>query len=251
MSYEHRSNVRNNNVPSIVKALSLIVLFIFIIYFLFPNFLPKILYTIISPFWSSKNILTDEENVISLDLHNATISELQRENEDLKNILHRNASSSPMILAHIVKKPPFTAYDSYIVDIGKNNVQIGYKVYALGNVLIGEVSEVIGSFAKVKLYSSYGEKFTALIGKNNIQANVTGNGGGTFESILPKDVKISLGDVVTVPDINNSVFGIVRDISVDPARAFTTVLFSQPVNIYEQKWVQIYNLTQVNEKRIK
>ena len=251
MSYEHRSSVRNNRVPNIVKALSLIVLFIFIIYFLFPNFLPKIMYTIISPFWSGDNTITQDQNMISLDLHNATISELQKENEDLKNILHRNASSSPMILAHIVKKPPFTAYDSYIVDIGKNNVQTGYKVYALGNVLIGEVVEVNGVFAKVKLYSSYGEKFTALIGKNHIQAIATGNGGGTFEAVLPKDVKISLGDVVTVPDMNNSVFGIVRDITVDPARAFTTILFSQPVNIYEQKWVQISNLTQVNEKRIK
>lgn len=246
MSYEHRSSVRNNRVPNTVKILSLTVLVLFIIYFFFPNFLPNILTRLVSPFWSlgTRSVVTDE-------LQNATITELQIENEDLKNILHRNASSSPMILAYIVKKPPFTAYDSYIIDIGNNNVGIGYKVYAQGNVLLGEIVEVNGNLAKVKLYSSYGEKFTALIGKNNIQASVIGNGGGSFEAVLPKDVKISLGDNVTVPDVNGSVFGIVKDITIDPARSFSTILFSQPVNIYELKWVQVYNTTQTNEKRIK
>ncbi len=246
MSYEHRSSVGNNKVPNTIKILSLTVLFIFIIYFFFPNFLPNTLTKIISPFWK-----TGDSTIASDELQNSIISELQKENADLKNILHRNASSSPMILAYIVKKPPFTAYDSYIVDIGNNNVSIGNKVYALGNILLGEIVEVNGSFAKVKLYSTYGEKYSALIGKNNIQASVVGNGGGSFEAILPKDVKISLGDIVTVPDINTSVFGIVKDITIDSARSFSTILFSQPVNIYELKWVQISNQIQINDKRIK
>lgn len=239
MSYEHRSNIRNNRVPITVKILSLGVLFIFIIYFFFPNFLSRVLTSVAGMFWSSDVVPSESDKYISMELHDSIISELKSENDELRSILHGNVSSKPMILAYIVKKPPQTAYDSYIVDIGTNDVQIGDKVYALGNVLIGEIYEVNSGFAKVKLYSTQGEKYSVSIGKDNIHASAIGVGGGAFETVLPKDVKIVVGDIVTVPDKEISVFGIVRDVTVDPARSFSTILFSQPVNIYELKWVQI------------
>lgn len=239
MSYEHRSNIRNNRVPNVVKVLSLTIFFIFIIYFFFPNFLSRVLTSVAGIFWSSSVVPSESDKYISTELHESIISQLKIENHELRSILHGNTSSKPMVLAYIVKKPPQTAYDSYIVDIGTNDVQIGDKVYALGNVLLGEIYEVNAGFAKVKLYSSQGEKFSVSLGKDNIHANAIGVGGGAFEAVIPKDIKIMVGDIVTVPDKEILVFGIVRDVTVDPARSFSTVLFSQPVNIYELKWVQI------------
>jgi len=236
MSYEHRSNVRRNSFPVPLKIVGIFSAILILIYLVLPNLFSSIFTTLISPFWRN----TDKVN-ISIELQNSIIKELQNENIELKSILKANASTSAPHMYHIVKKPPFTVYDSYIIDIGKDTgVKPGDRVYAIGSVLLGEVVEISSNFAKVKLYSSYGEKFDVLIGKKDIQASALGQGGGAFEVILPKDIKIAEGDIVTVPDLGTTVFGIVRNIKTDPARAFSTILFSQPVNIYEQKFVFIY-----------
>lgn len=240
MSYEHKSNVNVRNFSIPAKFSIFVIIFLILLCILFPRFVSGLFIKIAGPFWSIQKDIKTEKIRVSIDLQNTTILELEKENSDLKEMMSRNSSSSPMLLAYIVKKPPFTAYDSYVIDIGKNSgVKIGDKVYANGNLLLGEIAEINGSFAKVKLYSSYGEKFDVLIGKNNIEATATGKGGGAFEVILPKDSRVQINDSVSVPDLNVSVFGIVRNISKDPVRSFSTILFSQPLNIYEQKWVQV------------
>jgi cell shape-determining protein MreC len=240
MSYEHKSNVNVRNFSIPTKFLVFVIIFLLLLCIVFPRFVSGLFIKIAGPFWNIEKDIKTEKIRVSIDLQNTTILELEKENSDLKEIMARNSSSSPMLLSYIVKKPPFTAYDSYVIDIGKNSgVKNGDKVYANGNLLLGEIVEINGNFAKVKLYSSYGEKFDVLIGKNNIEATATGKGGGAFEVVLPKDSKVQLNDSVSVPDLNVSVFGIVKNISRDPARAFSTVLFSQPINIYEQKWVQV------------
>ena len=240
MSYEHKSNVNVRNFSIPTKFLVFVIIFLLLLCMFFPRFVSGLFIKIAGPFWNIEKDIKTEKIRVSIDLQNTTILELEKENSDLKEIMARNSSSSPMLLSYIVKKPPFTAYDSYVIDIGKNSgVKNGDKVYANGNLLLGEIVEINGNFAKVKLYSSYGEKFDVLIGKNNIEATATGKGGGAFEVVLPKNSKVQLNDSVSVPDLNVSVFGIVKNISRDPARAFSTVLFSQPINIYEQKWVQV------------
>ena len=240
MSYEHKSNVNVRNFSIPTKFLVFVIIFLLLLCMFFPRFVSGLFIKIAGPFWNIEKDIKTEKIRVSIDLQNTTILELEKENSDLKEIMARNSSSSPMLLSYIVKKPPFTAYDSYVIDIGKNSgVKNGDKVYANGNLLLGEIVEINGNFAKVKLYSSYGEKFDVLIGKNNIEATATGKVGGAFEVVLPKDSKVQLNDSVSVPDLNVSVFGIVKNISRDPARAFSTVLFSQPINIYEQKWVQV------------
>jgi len=241
MSYEHRSNVNIKSFPITLRFINIAIVIIIIVSLIFPAFVSNIITGILGQFWNIEKKILTEKVYVSIELQNTTIAELQKENSDLKSIMGRtSSSSSPMVLAYIIKKPPFTAYDSYIIDIGKDsNIKIGDRVYAAGNILLGEILEINGNFAKVKLYSSYGEKFDVLIGKNDIQATAVGKGGGAFEVVLPKESKVRINDTVTVPDLDVSVFGIVRGITIDPVRSFSTILFSQPVNIYEQKWVQI------------
>lgn len=241
MTYEHKSSVKNNNVPKPLKVAGVISAVILLIYIVFPNLISGLVTTLVSPFWNlEKKVLVSDQN-IPLELQNSMINELIKENRELKTMLHKTATSSTPYLSYILKKPPFTAYDSYIIDTSNyKNISIGDKVYAIPHILLGEVVEKNGSYAKVKLYSSYGEKFDVVIGRNNIQATAHGLGGGTFEVILPKDIKVYEGDSVVIPDLEVSIFAIVKRVTVDPARAFSTILFSQPVNIYEQKWVIVY-----------
>lgn len=239
MSYEHKSNVQPKRIGMPIKIISVVVLVLAILYFFMPTLLSSFFAVIASPFWKIERNIREVTVSISPELQSATILELQRENADLKNILDVRVSSSS-IAAYIIKKPPFSAYDTFIIDAGTNNgIQNGAKVYVMGRVIIGEISDATAFTSKVRLYSSYGEKYEVFIGKENIQATATGRGGGAFEAILPRDVKIQEGDTVTIPHLSTTVFGIVKKIIADPARAFSTILFSQPVNIYEQKWVEI------------
>jgi len=242
MSYEHRSKINNRLLPFPIKITLIVIVVFLLLNFIFPNLLSRISTAIASPFWSIERGILSDDLESNAKLESAMISQLSQENEELKNILGRKASSSPMILASIIKKPPFTAYDIYIVDVGDNIVAIGDRVYVEGNVLVGEVVEVSGKYVKVKLYSSYGEKYDVLIGKSNIQTTATGHGGGSFEVILPRESKVLINDDVFIPTLSSSIFGIVKSINIEPAKAFSTILFSQPINIYEQKWVQIDNL---------
>ena len=239
MSYEHKSNVQPKRIGMPIKIVSVIILILVILYLFMPKLLSSFFATVASPFWKMEKNIREGTVYISPELQNATIIELQKENADLKKILDTRVSSSS-IVAYILKKPPFSAYDTFIIDAGTDNgIQNGAKVYVMGKVIIGEISDATAFTSKVRLYSSFGEKYEVFIGKENIQATATGRGGGAFEAVLPRDVKIQEGDTVTIPHLSTTVFGVVRKIIADPARAFSTILFSQPINIYEQKWVEI------------
>ncbi len=236
MSYEHRSNIRKRRFPAPLKIVAITAVLLFVVNFFAPQFLSSFFTSLMRPFWASEKL-----SEISVELENATIVELQKENRELKLALNRSATSS-MTVAFILKKPPFSAYDIYIIDTGSaDNVKKGDRVYAVGNILLGEIVEVSRNSSKVKLYSSYGEKYEILIGKN-IQATAQGLGGGAFEVVLPRDTLVVEHDIVTVLAMDISVLGIVRRVIIDPAKNFSTVLFSQPINIYEQRVVLVEKL---------
>ena len=239
MSYEHRSNVGQNRGSFPWMIILIIIVFIALIYFIFPSFFPRLFTTIANPFWTLERNIIEPDTIISNNFKNEIIENLQRENTELKQLLGRNASST-ITIGYILKKPPFSAYDVYIIDLGSNDgITIGEKVYVLGDILVGEIGEVNRTTSKVKLYSSFGEKYDVFIGKNNIEATALGRGGGSFEITIPRDIKISQGDKVVSPNISGSTFGIVDKTITDPAKAFSKILFAQPINIYEQKFVII------------
>ncbi len=246
MNYVLRSSIHKRKIFWPIKVVGVIVLVLVLLHFAAPTFLSSIITTIVSPVWNINSGNRPSLNQLPDNTKDMIISELTKENFELKEIMNR-AVSKNLVLAYVLKKPPFTAYDSFILDVGSNDrVEKGDGVYVLGNILIGETEEVFSNTSKVKLYSTYGEKYDVLIGEQNIQATAVGRGGGLFETIIPRDVKVSEGDTIIIPNISSSVFGIVSKVIADPARAFSTIIFSQPINIYEQKWVQIYEKTKSN-----
>ncbi len=239
MDYELKSSIIRNRISLPFKVMIVVILILFILHFIAPNFISNILMTFVRPLWIIDRNSNVKVSMLLPETQNAIIAELKKENIELKNILNRKESKN-VLLAYVLKKPPFTAYDSYIIDVGSNDgVKINDKVYASGNILIGKISEVNSNFSKVNLYSTYGNKFDILIGENNVEAVAMGSGGGTYMSIIPRDVKVAEGDTILIPDITNSVFGRIGKVIIDPARAFSTIIFSQPINIYQQKWVLV------------
>ena len=165
---------------------------------------------------------------------------LEEENLALKKILQRNDLDSSLILANIVLKPGLSIYNSLILDIGVNyGVKKGDKVLAGDNIIIGEIQEVHSKTSKVRLYSFPKDKIEVAVGFNKILTIAEGKGDGTFEIKLPQGTSINKGDVVTLPQENLRILGIVEEIIINPEDPFEKILFKSPVNFFELKWVQI------------
>ncbi len=256
----HLKNNFNKKSNRAVKV-SIFIVILLIIFFSF-SWSRNILFGIGSPFWNLKKdivnlILSDiqilkskksliEENFLLKEQifkrgNDKIISDLiKKENDDLKGILNRVDNKNNYILASVLIKPFLSAYDTLIVDVGtNNNIKVGSQVLANGNSFIGYVSEVYRSTSKVVLYSSYGEKIPVLIGQNNIEKEAFGIGSGNFKVEMPRESDVKEGDNIVVPSISPNIFGIVEKIEFKATDSFQKVLFKNPVNISELKWVEI------------
>lgn len=209
----------------------------------FQNYISGVYDNIYSSF-TSKKILLAKNKRLEEEIEIASAKLLDRnllfeENIELKELLGRDLSSE-LVFASVLARPNRTLYDTLIIDVGRNvGVQKGDKVLYGGNILIGEISEVLEGSAKALLYSSPGEKLNVSVGVNSITSVAHGRGGGNFELKLPRDAKVDVGDVASVLNINPRVLGTVEYINESPSDPFKTILLSGPVNIFKLKWVEV------------
>jgi cell shape-determining protein MreC len=163
---------------------------------------------------------------------------LIQENSELKNLLGRHDKKTS-ILATVLAKPPISIYDTVIIDVGSSdNVKVGDKVFALGIVPIGMISNVNLHISTVALFSSAGQKIEVRIGKN-IQAIAEAQSGGNFMIKLPKGTAVTEGDPISAPGIGAEIFGHVENIDTNENDPFIYVRFSLPVNMSELHFLQI------------
>jgi cell shape-determining protein MreC len=247
MNYVLKSSVRGNGrVPRPIKIAAAVVLLLVFLQYLAPRALPAFFTTLVRPLWTAERGLLhgetprEELEKMMLEIQKSSVynNALLEENNELKAILGRTDKST-MLLASILKRPPYSAYDTFILDVGSDRgVHVGDQVFS-GSVPIGTIAEVFGTTSKVRLYTSAGEKFDILIGPTHIQTVAVGKGGGFFETSLPRDTKMKVGDTVRIPTLGDSFVGTVQGIASDPSEPFTKILFRQPVSIYEMRWVLI------------
>lgn len=262
MSYHIKTKPRKN-IPfsHALKIITIFLVLVFLIGKLFPSIFFKALEPIAKPIWdirnsigdsllkkfsfiTSKTTLIDENNKLKESLLSANIElenldSVLRENEILKREFA--STSSKFIPARVVTRPNQSAYDMFIVDMGENKTSVGKRVYGLGGVLLGEISEVFGHTAKVRLYSNPGLQTQVEIAKSNTPLLLTGRGSGNFSVVVPKDVSIAHGDLVIAPSFDSQIIARVGSIEETEADSFKTVLLSYPLNIFELNWVQISN----------
>jgi rod shape-determining protein MreC len=222
----------------------------------------NLLFSIGSPLWTIKNSvssffetsiellsskinLLEENNLLKQQIQTKNQDQmlyglLKKENQDLKNILNRNKTNEKLLLGTILVKPFLSAYDTLIIDVGSlDNVQINDKVLAQGNIYIGYISEVYDQTSKIVLYSSPGEKVKILIGDNNIEKEAVGQGGGNFKVEIPREIDVKEGDSIVMPSVSTNLFGIVERVEFKDSDSFQNILFKNPANISELKWVEV------------
>ena len=265
MIYLQQNNrVRKTKVRIIVSVSAVFVIAIILVQIFFPHFFPALATSIARPFWRTEFsigsgslkspllLLAENENLkIQLEEANVrlrTIRAIEMENMELKSFFGKNMNATSTmkdrkILAPVLIRPGVGIYDELIIDGGKNlGFIINDKIYAPGNVLIGAISDVLPETSKVSLFSSSGNIINVLIGPSNASAMAVGRGGGQYSAELPRTVKISAGDFVIVPAIDDKPFGIVSAVESDPAQSLETILLAPPVNIYQLRWVLVEHI---------
>lgn len=261
MNYLLKNNSKPRSKNRRLKIGAIILIFAAILSFSLTGAFKGFLNRIALPFWkidsyaalkfsgafsiiASKKSLILENSRLNLELNKAAADLsiqkiLQKENEDLKALLGREKKNN-LVLATVLVKPGISPFDIIIIDIGKDKgVKAGDKVLYESSAVIGEVEEAYAASSKVKMYSSPGEKFLALIGEKSAQAEAEGLGGGNFSVKLPRGVEIKEGDAAVVPGISTSVFGFVRKIELNPTDSFQKIIFKIPLNLTELKWVLV------------
>lgn len=169
----------------------------------------------------------------------AELAALKDENQKLTEILSHKKPGMNFLLARILSKPNSSIYDTLIVDQGASDgVVVGKRVFGRGDIPIGVVSEVDIHTAKIKLFTTSGEKTHAVIAGKDIFVDLVGDGGGTFETTLPRDIEIVPGTAVVLPE-DNTTIALAEKSLADARNPFQRILFRSPVNLFELRYVQV------------
>lgn len=261
MTYLRRTN-RVSKQSKLKAALVVFVLLVlFVLNLLFPRLYPSVFLPLTSLFWRAESSTVGffvymgkivqskyglevenrklRDEIAARDASMLALDDVKSENESLKNAMGRIGKAS-VVLGVILSRPPASPYDTLVLDIGTNDgVRVGDKVYAEGDALIGDISEVYANQSKATLYSTSGRETPVLVGTTTIAAEATGKGGGNFVIKLPASAKVVKGAVISMPHIRTHVFGVVDTIMVDSSDSLQTILFRSPVNVYQLKFVEV------------
>lgn len=166
---------------------------------------------------------------------------LSRENEQLKNALGRIVSSDDrFVLAAVLARPPTTAFDTLIIDLGeKDGLTPGMRVFSDAAFAIGEVVETYGRSSLVSLYSSSGYELDGYIGASSTPATFSGVGGGALRASVPRGAGIGVGDAIVLPSVTTDLAAVVSGIDAPEGSSLAVVHATLPVNLQQLRYVYI------------
>ncbi len=133
------------------------------------------------------------------------LENIKKENQKLREALGIELNKSfNLELVQIFGKD--FSQDVILINKGKNNgIEKGFPLINEQKVLFGRVDRVYENFSSVILISNQGNVFDIEIKNKEVFALAKGKGNlGLFIDLIPPEVKINKGDVVTTSAMNNS-----------------------------------------------
>lgn len=164
---------------------------------------------------------------------------LYEENIALKQQFGRPDAARGGILVAVVARPPAVPYDTLIIDIGNDlDASVGNFVSAGGGTLIGQITDVYATTARVALFSTAGNSYQGLL-RGEIPVTVEGQGAGALSAQVPTGTQVSIGDTISLPGIAANVSEIVSSIDAPQNNSFKTLYLRLPANIFTLRFVEI------------
>lgn len=251
---------RNRNRHSILKpALFLAGAFVFgLIAF---SLLDGVIIKIASPLWRGENAVAEKiskignffrfrsslisENtalktkIAALELEIASRFAGPKEGDAIFSMLGRREETGGVV-ATVLVSPPKTPYDTFVIDAGKRDgAAQDYKVLMPEGPLLGVISEIYESSAKVRLFSAPGESTAAILERHNVPVTLEGAGGGNFRIVVARETEVEPGDRILSADVFSHLLAIVGDISMEPTDSFKEVRAKGPANIFNIHYLVI------------
>jgi cell shape-determining protein MreC len=215
----------------------------------------------ISPIWRSENAVSRliASGFTSLKLHSTLVAEnealqaridsLDLELADTRLALSQARSLEETLgrarrvgetVASVLTRPPQSPYDLFVIDAGlEDGLAEGALVSLPEGPLLGRVSDLSARSAKVKLFSSSGEKTSAVLERGRVPVELEGLGGGSFKIIVPRETVTVAGDRVLSSDTAGNLLAVVEGMETGPTDSFKEILARSPANIFSVRLVSI------------
>ena len=171
---------------------------------------------------------------------------LRAENAELKTRLGRPPSGSgQVVLAGVLQRPPYTPYDTLVIDAGAaQGVAEGALVSAGGQALIGRVSSVFAESARVTLFSAAGETHEGMLVPSHNGATIpvtsVGQGGGSMAAEVPAGTQVTAGDAVVFVGSAAGLTALVSAVHRADGESFVRVYLRLPANPSALRYVEVW-----------
>lgn len=163
---------------------------------------------------------------------------LADERDELRSLMGREPGREG-VLAAVVASPGSSPYDTLILDVGSiEGVSEGDRVFMGENVVIGSVVQVYGHVSRAALFSTPGNVVDAVIPGSDIFTTATGRGGGAFELVVPRDVRMSAGDPIILAGTSR-ILGVVYGIEEKESDPFKKIHVRTPFNPSTLRFVRV------------
>ncbi len=198
-----------------------------------------------SGYFSSRRALTDEIEALKAKVQAneekaAAFEVASSENELLRSLLNL-ARQERGVMASVVSSVRASPYGTFLIAAGKSEgIVAGSLVVTEGGFVAGRVSEVQGEVSLVKEIFAGGARTDVMI--SGAIASASGRGGGNARVAMPRAVPISVGDVVTAPELGGRAVGLVGRVESESASAEQTVYVSLPTNLGSLRYAYVVPL---------
>ena len=158
---------------------------------------------------------------------------------DLRERLGRSDTPGARVLAGVLQRPPWTSYDTLLIDAGAaTGVAQGDWVSAGGQGLIGHISEVYATTARVELFSAPGVSYQAVL-NGTLPVAVEGQGGGSLRASVPTGTQVAVGDTVSFPGLLGGIVAKVSAIEAKAGESFIVMYMRLPANPADLRFVEV------------
>jgi|GEM_PF-1811031 len=182
------------------------------------------------------DILREEKNVLELEVQRSSL--FRDENTALRSLLRAQDQSGDVIytVAQVIAHPPATTYDTLLIKVSETSPPAIATAVFSGNVYVGNIEEVSGDTALVRLVTSDALTQDVYIGDTSVL--LVGTGGGTFEVTVPKGFAITEGQIISHVQFPTQPFAKVELIEENEIQAVQKV--------YLQALFQLHSIRYVN-----